>query len=374
MKIVVIGPVYPYRGGIAHYTTLLVKALQDAGHDVKVISFKRQYPKWLYPGESDRDPSQQPLTVPAAYLLDPLYPWTWQQAVNAAIAESPDLVLFQWWTTFWALAFAFISQRLKAKNIRVGYLIHNVIPHEARPWDKFLAKMALRQGDGFIVQSVGQENVLRKLFPVARIEQVEHPIYDMFAGQIIEKKIARQKLGVPETLPLVLFFGIVRPYKGLKQLVQAVGQLSSEGVNVGLYVAGEFWEDIHWYQQEIIRLGLTDRVWIDNRYIPNEELPTIFSAADVFAAPYTDATQSGAVKMALGFGLPLIISKAVATDQSFYHSDAIKVVPSMDCLVLKEAIKQWLSGDWTHKRYTSSQNGWDSLLGKILWLSNGSLK
>ncbi|TLM99460.1 hypothetical protein FDZ73_21815 [bacterium] len=143
MKIVLVGPVYPYRGGIAHYTTMLAKTLQDAGHDVKVISFKRQYPKWLYPGQSDRDPSGEPLTVPASYPLDPLYPWTWTRTVSSICRDKPDMVLFQWWTTFWAPAFAVVAAMLKRRRIRVGFLIHNVIPHEARPWDKILAKMAL---------------------------------------------------------------------------------------------------------------------------------------------------------------------------------------------------------------------------------------
>jgi len=372
LKIVLIGPVYPYRGGIAHYTTLIAKALLASKHEVKVISFKRQYPKWLYPGQDDHDPSREPITVDANFLLDPLYPWTWRKAIKQIIKDSPDLVLIQWWTTFWAFAYAPIAGALKRMGIRVGYLIHNVIPHEARLWDRFLAKMALGKGDIFVVQSSGQRETLQRLIPNARIELVEHPIYDMFAVQKIDKKSARRKLGLPEDLPLILFFGIVRPYKGLTLLVDALGQLFSEGFQAGLYIAGEFWEDVQKYQDQIKRLNLSDKVWIDNRYIPNEEVAIIFSAADVFVAPYISGTQSGAVKMALGFGLPVIASEIVASDQSFYHSTAAKVIDIADCNALKEALREWLSGNWKPQQSQPLQDGWESLVEKVVAFAHES--
>lgn len=375
MKITLVGPVYPYRGGIAHYTTLLAKALQSAGHEVKVISFKRQYPKWLYPGQSDRDPSQEPLTVPATYLLDPLYPWTWAATIESIRRDAPDLVLFQWWTTFWSFADAFIAHALRAKKIRVGYLIHNVIPHEARPWDKFLAKMALGQGDAFLVQSSGQQETLRDLIPNARIELVEHPVYDMFSGEKIDRASARRKLGLPENLPLVLFFGIVRPYKGLALLVDALGQLNSEGHQVGLYVAGEFWEDEQKYREQIQSLNLTERVWIDNRYIPNEELPAIFSAADVFAAPYTNATQSGAVKMAMGFGLPMVVTRPVLDETMRLWVDrGVFVCPTDDSAGVHAAIKQAICADPVNLISEKNTAGWQSLIERIVQMNQFSTR
>lgn len=373
MKIVLIGPVYPYRGGIAHYTTLLVKALQAAGHEVKVLSFKRQYPKWLYPGESDRDPSQKPLTVAAEYLLDPVYPWTWRRTAVILRRENPDLVLIQWWTTFWSFAYAFVAGALKRNKIRVAYLIHNVIPHEARPWDRILAKMALGRGDAFLVQSSGQQEALRDLIPAARVERVEHPVYDMFSEQKMDRAAARRKLGLPEDLPLILFFGIVRPYKGLTSLVAAVGQLAAEGQKVGLYIAGEFWEDIQKYREQIDRMNLAGQVWIDNRYIPNEEVPVVFSAADVFAAPYTNATQSGAVKMALGFGLPLAITQPVV-DETMRPWIGRKVFVSQtdEPFALKEAIEQSLRAASENTFSEAQPTGWQALIGSIERLARGA--
>jgi len=366
MKIVLIGPVYPYRGGIAHYTTQLAKSLLAAGHDVKVISFKRQYPGWLYPGQSDRDPSHEPLTVQADYLLDPLYPWTWRNAVTTIQRDSPDLVLFQWWTTFWAFAFGYIGRALHKRQIRTGYLIHNVIPHEARPWDRFLAKMALRHGDAFLVQSSGQQEALQKLIPAAKPDLIELPVYDMFAAQKMDQGTARRKLALPENVPLVLFFGIVRPYKGLALLLEAMGQLHTAGYQVGLYIAGEFWEDVQKYRGQIDRLHLTGQVWIDNRYIPNEELPVIFSAADVFAAPYTDATQSAAVKMALGFGLPIVVT-AVVVNESMqpWINRRVFVCSAEDTATIVDALKQALSLAPTENLPVSSMASWTAVIEEL---------
>lgn len=366
MKIALIGPVYPYRGGIAHYTTLLAKALQDAGHEVKVISFIRQYPKWLYPGQSDRDPSQEPLTIPATYMLDPLFPWTWRAAVEHITQFSPDLVLIQWWTTFWAPAFASVAHAVKAKNIRVGYLIHNVIPHEARPWDKFLAKMALKRGDAFLVQSSGQQIALDALVSGAQVTLIKHPVYDMFTEQKMDKATARQKLGLPESIPVVLFFGIVRPYKGLSLLIEAIGQLNAEGMNVGVLIAGEFWEDVHRYREQIDGLNLSQKVRIDNRYIPNEEVSVIFSAADVFAAPYTSATQSGAVKMALGFGLPVVITEPVLDETMCAGIEQnVFVCPTNNIPLLKKAIVNALEFGKTGMRQQMNSAGWQPLIDCI---------
>ncbi len=314
MDIVIIGPVYPYRGGIAHFTTLLARALAKR-HVTRVVSFRRQYPAWLYPGASDRDPSQQPLRVEAEYLLDPLYPWTWWKAAQRIAALEPDAVIFQWWITFWGPAYAALAYLLHRRGIRLLFVIHNLMPHEARPWDGWLARLALRYGHNFLVQTEREKDRLLALLPHAAWTIVPHPVYDMFAGGRIPTSEARRRLGLPETASVALFFGIVRPYKGLRYLFEAIGKLRQRGKTIHLVVAGEFWEDAADYQQLAESLGISEQIKIEARYIPNEEIGLYFSAADVFAAPYVDGTQSGAVKMALGFGLPVIISRAITSDE-----------------------------------------------------------
>ncbi|MFN7037626.1 MAG: glycosyltransferase, partial [Bellilinea sp.] len=210
MRIVLIGPVYPYRGGIAHYTTRLAQAIREEGHELLMVSFKRQYPRFLYPGKSDRDPSQEVERTKAEFVLDPLYPWTWQRALRQIKEFAPNMVVIQWWTTFWAPAFWWIARKLK-NACKVIFLIHNVIPHEARFFDEWLARWTLSEANGFIVQAESQREKLKKLLPWADPLLVEHPLYDQFAEKRMDKGEARRRLGLPEDRRVLLFFGIVRP-------------------------------------------------------------------------------------------------------------------------------------------------------------------
>ena len=333
MKISMIGPVYPYRGGIAHYTTSLVTALKNAGHDVKTISFRRQYPAFLYPGESDKDPSVNPIRVEAEYLLDPIYPWTWRQAVRAILSSNSELVLLQWWTTFWAPAYAALAFQLK-KKVQVVYLVHNVLPHEDRVWDRRLAYVALRQASAFIIQTSNEQKKLLELIPHARISYCNHPIYQRFSDQIISKDAARQQLGLPTNRPVFLFFGIVRPYKGLKHLIEAVARSDP---SVHLLVAGEFWENVDLYRKQINDLGLNGRVALFNKYLPNEQAHLVFSSADALVAPYVGGTQSGVAELALGYGLPVIVSDRIAAGITETNIP-LQVVPAGDVTALATAI------------------------------------
>ena len=337
MNITLIGPVHPYRGGIAHYTTLLAKHLQSAGHQVQVMSFKRQYPAWLYPGTSDRDTSRQPLTVPAEYDLDPLYPWTWVRAARKIARGKPDLVVIQWWTTFWSPAFAAIARMLKRSGLRVVYLVHNVMPHETRFWDRRLAQMALSAARTFVVQTGREASRLRSLLPGAEIVISPHPVYDVFSDQRPPREEARAALGLPAQGPVALFFGIVRPYKGLRYLLQAVHVLKKRGSSVNLLVAGEFWEPVAEYRDLVNQLGIQDCVHIHNRYIPNEEIPTFFGAADLFVAPYVDGTQSGSAKMALGFSIPMVLTECVV-DETLALQEAVWQAKERDPYSLADAM------------------------------------
>lgn len=313
MKVALIGPVYPYRGGIAHYTTMLYRALRERGHDVLMVSFKRQYPRWLYPGRSDKDPSKKPLIVEdAKYWIDSLNPITWLTTFWRIRRYRPDVLVLQWWTTFWAPVWWTISvlNRFFLK-VPLLYVCHNVLPHETRWWDHWLVRSVLRWGTFFITQSLEEKRRLLSLLPKAFVFVVPHPIYDMFLNQRLPKEDARKRLGLPADALVLLFFGIVREYKGLKDfllelpLVQNCRQTASR---VFLVIAGEFWDDKSIYLQIIRDLGMEEQVIIDDRYIPNEEVPVFFSAADALIAPYRQKTGSGAIQLAKGMGLPVISS------------------------------------------------------------------
>lgn len=359
MKVVMIGPVYPYRGGISHYTTFFTRALVRHNHEVDVISFRRLYPSWLYPGKSDKDPSDKPLLVKADYLLDYLHPGTWWQSVQRIRRLKPDAVIIQWWTTFWAVPFAIISRSLRRKKICVIFVIHNVLPHEERPWDRWLAKLALSQGEQFIVQTVREKDRLNQLIPSAEVEICPMPVFEAFDQQKIPKEVARKQLALPEKPLILLFFGIIRRYKGLKYLLEALSQVNQQGKDVHLIIAGEFWDDKAAYLKQIERLNISTHVRVDDRYIPNEDVSLLFSAADVFVAPYVRGTQSAVAGMALGYGLPLIVTEKVKPGLPEASENKVQVVPEGDVQALAKAINDFLQRpNQVLERQTSTTNDW----------------
>ncbi len=308
MRVALIGPVYPYRGGIAHYTTMLCRALRERGNHVLLVSFKRQYPQWLFPGRSDKDPSKQPLEVEdVQYWIDSLNPFTWLATFWRIRQYRPDVLILQWWTTFLSPVWSVLGvlNRIFLQKPLV-YICHNVLPHEVRWWDSLLAKGVLRWGTHFIVQSEEEERRLLSLSSRAQTVVAPLPIFDMFANGRVTKVEARARLGLPPAVPVLLFFGIVREYKGLQDLLAALPEIRAQLGKMVLLVAGEFWEDKRPYQEMIERLAIDDSVIIDDRYIPNEEVPIYFSAADVLVAPYRRATGSAVIQMAVGNGCPVI--------------------------------------------------------------------
>ena len=343
LKLAVIGPVYPYRGGIAHYTSMLSRSLMDSDHETHVISFKRQYPAWLYPGKSDKDPSQVGLRLKAKYTLDPIYPWTWFNTAHSIQEINPDGVIIQWWTTFWAPAYWVLTMRLRKFGLRTIFVIHNVIPHEALPWDKWIARNVLRLGDAHLVQAANEEDRLLSLIPDAHPTLCPMPVFNLFPVEnSITKNEAKEILGIRKDIPLLLFFGIVRPYKGLRHAIEAVSILKNTGVKVQLIVAGEFWEEIATYEDQISHLHLNDQVTLVNKYIPDEEVGRYFTAADVFIAPYIDGTQSASVKTAISFNLPVVVTECVA-DEILRNNDLTRIVPNGDSNGLAEAISEIIS-------------------------------
>jgi glycosyltransferase involved in cell wall biosynthesis len=365
MNFTMIGPVYPYRGGIAHYTAQLIQALSKAGHDVQTVSFRRQYPDWLYPGTTDKDPSLEMLQLDAQYLLDPMNPFTWWLATDQIYKHRPDLVVIQWWTTFWAPAFACLSAELRRKKLKVGFIIHNVLPHEQRFFDPWLARMALSQGQVFLAQTEREKQRLLQLLPGRQVRVCQLPTYTFLTNRQLPKEEARRKMGFPLNRPLILFFGIVRPYKGLKYLLDSMAILKGKNpVDLPfLLVAGEIWEEKEIYQEQIKRLDLNECVRLDDRYVPDEEAAVMFSAADMLVAPYVDGTQSAAAGLALGFGLPLVVTDIVAGGISEENQQYVRVVKASDAEVIAQAIQQVISEPRPLQfRYHNVEDEWKRLI------------
>jgi glycosyltransferase involved in cell wall biosynthesis len=319
MKIDLIGPSYPFRGGISHYTTLLFQHLKER-HDTRFYCFKRQYPRFLFPGESDRDSSLEPLRDTAARpLLDSLNPFSWLRTARAVVKDKPELTIFPWWVVFWAPQFLTIILFLKLfSKTRILFICHNIQEHEGHPLKYMLSKWVLRRGDYFIVHSEEEkERLVRALgqqCKKGRIRVCFHPTYAVFNQGEISRDEAREALGIAEE-NVLLFFGFVRDYKGLKYLLEAMPEIL-ERLPVRLVIAGEFWEGGDVYRNLIGELDLGDNVTIVDRYIPNEEVPRYFRASDLVVLPYVSVTGSGLVQLAFGFDTPVVVSRIGALEET----------------------------------------------------------
>jgi glycosyltransferase involved in cell wall biosynthesis len=315
----------------------------DLGHDVKVISFRKQYPKLLYPGKSEKDHSQTLSVVHTNFLFSPLNMMDWNVTFKQIQHFQPDLVIYQWWTTFWAPATSWLIHKIKKAGINIKILVHNAFPHEATWFDTRLTAWALREANSFVTMTEGEAKRLRGVVsPQSEILTAPHPVYSQFPSSGLTKVELRKKLKLPLDAPIALFFGFVRPYKGLSVLLDAMAVLKSKGSNIHLMVAGEFWQDQADYEKQIAELGINDMVTIRADYIPDSEAGLYFEAADLFVAPYVGGTQSGSIKQAMGYGLPLVVSEVVTDSLILNYPVELSVVKSGDVEAFAEKIIELL--------------------------------
>ena len=297
MRISIIGPAYPLRGGIAHHVYWLQKDLRKRGHRVQVISYRQLYPRIFFPGTTEIDNSNLRLDAGALQILTPLNPFTWLRAYRQVKAFSPDSIVFEWWQPFFGLLVGTLARLLRKLGVRCIIECHNVFPHEASPIDRPLLRFALSAADHLITHSENDRKDLLTLLPHKEISVAPLPLFEEFLSKQDKSRTGRK----------ILFFGKVRRYKGLEVLLAALPRVLSK-IDCELLIAGEFYESLEKYQQLIRRLGIESSVELDDRYVPNEEVAAIFERADVLVLPYVSASQSGVARIALSNRLPIIAS------------------------------------------------------------------
>jgi glycosyltransferase involved in cell wall biosynthesis len=341
MKITLIGTAYPLRGGIAHYNALLAGALAER-HEVRSITFSRQYPSLLFPGKSQEESPGAGGVEPAPRLIDSINPVNWLRVGSLIRKQAPDLLLFKYWLPFFGPCFGTIARRARANgHTRVICICDNVLPHERRPGDVAFTRYVFRSVDGFIVQSDAVERELKGFWKGAPYRNVPHPVYTTF-GEPLDRAEARKTLGI--TAPRVLlFFGYVRKYKGLDTLLDAVARLP-HNLGVHLIVAGEFYDPERAYRDQINALKIGDRVTLRSDYLPNEEVRTYFSAADAVVLPYRSATQSGITQIAYNFGTPVIATDVGGLREVVLEESTGLIVPPENPAALADAITRFYTG------------------------------
>ena len=304
--LVVVGPIYPYRGGIAHHTAQLADQLA-AGHSVRVNSFRSLYPQWLFPGRSQLEAGESPSAqVPTDYRLIPWWPPSWGQVGRDWAEHKPDRVILQWWITFMAPMTAWLVRRAHQLGLPVIVVCHNVLPHERGGLDVKLARWALGRADVLIVHSATDQQLARSLFPGKDVRSVPFPQSVGLPPNTWSRARAREALEADQRL--ILFFGFVRPYKGLRDLIEAMPAVLQDGAAT-LLVVGEIWQGRQEYARLVEQRGVGDHVRFVDRYVSSDETAMYFAAADLVVMPYRHATTSAAVQLAFAFSVPVIATR-----------------------------------------------------------------
>lgn len=337
LKIGMVGPSYPFKGGIAQYTTQFYRELA-ACHHVRFVSFKRQYPAWVYPGQGDIDPGNTDLLENGAVqIIDSLNPLSWRKAVHEICDFDPDVVIFPWWVIFWSPQFIYMIRAIRRRKpgVRVFFLCHNVIAHEPSWLSQLVTRLTLKLGDGFILHSDKDKRDLQAMLGRPRVIQVEHPGYEVSDVQLNARENARRKLALEGDV--VLFFGFVRPYKGLHILLEAMS-IVLEQHPCTLVVAGEIWGDPEVYTEHIEKLGMAKQVRLIGAYIPQQDLPAYLAGSDLVVLPYLSATGSGVVKLAYSYHRPVVVTNVGSLPDAVIPGKTGYVVPPGDAHALAQSI------------------------------------
>ncbi|MDJ0365629.1 glycosyltransferase [Hymenobacter sp. H14-R3] len=309
MKIVIIGPAYPLRGGLATYNERLARAFRAAGDEVRLVTFSLQYPEFLFPGQTQFSTELGPADLDIEVSLNSVNPLSWLAVGRRLRRERPDLVVFRFWLPLMGPALGTVARLVRGNgHTRVVAITDNVIPHEKRPGDRPLTRYFLSACDGFVTMSRSVLADLQRLgFGTKPALYRPHPLYDNF-GPAKPKAEALAALGLSSAFHYVLFFGFIRAYKGLDILLEALADARVAALPVKLLIAGEFYEDAAPYEAIIQRLGLESKLVRATDFIPNEQVVNYFCAADMVVQPYKNATQSGVSQVAYHFGRPMLVT------------------------------------------------------------------
>lgn len=307
-KIIIIGPAYPLRGGLASYNELLASKLQESGHEVKIVTFSLQYPRLLFPGETQYSEAVQPAGLTIEARINSVNPLNWYQVGSSIQEEKPDLVILRYWMPFMAPCLGTISRIIrKNKYTKVIAITDNIIPHESRMGDQLLTRYFLNSCDGFVTMSKAVLEDLASLNNSKPALFNPHPMYENF-GKATDKATAKKQLGLESNQDYVLFFGFIRKYKGLDILLQAFADERIQALGLKLIIAGEYYENPAPYQALIQQLNLKHAIVPVNHYIPDHEVAHYFNAADLVAQTYRSATQSGVTQIAYYYETPMLVT------------------------------------------------------------------
>jgi glycosyltransferase involved in cell wall biosynthesis len=343
MKIAIVSCFYPYRGGIAQFNANLYAVLSRE-HTVKAFNFSRQYPSLLFPGKTqyvtDKDTA---LAIDSERVLDSANPFTYYSTAKKVVAFEPDVIILRYWHTYFAPSMGYIARYATKRGYKVITIADNIVPHETHWFDTFFTKWFLKQNTALVTLSEAVRDDLVRLHPTAKHMMKRHPLYNHF-GEKMPAEQARQQLHMDSNKKTLLFFGLIRDYKGLDLLLNAMNLLDD---SYQLVIAGECYGSFDSYQRQIDTNKNKQNIHLFQRYIDDSEVPMFFSAADVCVLPYKTATQSGIAAISYHFEVPLVITDTGGLKEMVETPHTGLVCESIDSESIARSIKQFFAEDKT---------------------------
>ena len=306
-KLIVIGPAWPLRGGLASFDERLARQFWGMGYATSIYTFSLQYPEFLFPGTTQYSTEPAPDDLSIKVCINSINPFNWLRIGNELKAMAPDLIIVRYWLPLMGPCLGSILRRVKKnRKTKIICIADNIIPHEHRPGDTLFTKYFVKPIDAFVTMSEKVKSDLLQ-FSSKPSKRIVHPLYDNF-GESVSKEEARKKLILPEKEKIILFFGFIRKYKGLDLLLEAMNDVRIRQSGIRLLVAGEFYDNRTEYDAIIDKLNLADKLILRTDFIADSEVRYYLSAADFVIQPYKNATQSGVTPLAYHFEKPMLVT------------------------------------------------------------------
>ena len=369
-KVVIIGPAYPLRGGLASYDERLAREFMHNSYETTISTFSYQYPSFLFPGTTQYSTEPAPKDISIKVKINSINPFNWILVGNELKKLKPDIIVVRYWLPFMGPCLGTILRRVKKnKHTKIICIADNIFPHEKRPGDKVFTKYFLKPADGFITMS---EKVLADLHEFAKDKPsifVPHPLYDNF-GEKISKEEARSKLNISLNDKVILFFGFIRKYKGLDILLNTMKLLQQKPSTkkIKLLVAGEFYDDEKNYEQLLSDPQIKDNLILHTEFISDSMVKYYLCAADCVVQPYRNATQSGVTPLAYHFEIPMIVTN-VGGLPSLVPDKKVGLIAEPNAESIAEKVKEYFElGEeffLPHLREEKKKYSWDNIVKAI---------
>ncbi len=374
-KVFIIGPGFPLRGGPAQFNENLCREFNKMGHDAQIISYSLQYPNFLFPGSSQYETSgSAPKDIKIHTLINTVNPLNWIKTARFIKKEKPDFIIFRYWLPFFGPSLGTIGRLVKkGTNIKVLALTDNIIPHEKRAGDKPFTKYFVNSCDGFITMSKAVYNDISQFTPTDKKVFSPHPMYETY-GEAVSKTEARKKLNLGENDKVILFFGLIRKYKGLDILLEAMADSELKKQNIKLLVAGEFYEDKQPYLDLVKQHGLEQNVIFHSQFIPNEDVRYYFCASDLVAQTYRNATNSGVTMVGYYYEKPMLVTDVGGLSELVPHKKIGYTVP-IDTKIISDSIIDYFKNNREAEFISNLKQEkikylWPTFINRVLELYN----